>query len=376
MGIGVYSVVSAVIFFNIGLLVIKHFRRNTTFLVQRSTIVLAILAALAFIRLFLPLDLEHAVVISSKAILPAIIDILELPIYKGLSIGSALLAVWAAGTVFILCKTLYVLVQEIRRIRKYTIIEDARIEQIAKACLPGEAAVVVTPNVDVPMATGIRKAYIYVPPLILSDEEIRLILLHEYQHVKNRDVCLKLVYLGLKAVFWWNPVVYIFQQEVENLLELRCDAAVTKDMLEQDRVTYLETILNVMKQLAWHHVKPLAGAASLISIKNQGFTQQRFEVVLNQKDNYNRRKTIRSICIIVIVFLCSYFVILQPTHDAPDIPGGYTEVTRDNAYITVDKNDVMELYVDGEFYETVDEEELKLPPCSDLEIIKKEEVNE
>ena len=39
-----------------------------------------------------------------------------------------------------------------------------------------------------------------------------------------------------------------FELEIENMLELRCDLASTKGMERNERVEYLEAILNVMKQ--------------------------------------------------------------------------------------------------------------------------------
>ncbi|NBI62891.1 M56 family metallopeptidase [Clostridiales bacterium] len=258
--------------------------------------------------------------------------------------------------------------------RKFQTTEDARIQKIADSCLPDQVTVLVSSDVAVPMVTGIRRAYVYVPPLALSDGEWRLVLRHEYQHFRGKDIYIKLFYLILEAVFWWNPVVRFFHRELENLLELRCDSAMTKAMTEKERVTYLEAILNVMKQVAWRDVKQLNGAASLVDVKRQGFMRQRFEVILN-KAAVSKGRSIRNVCIIVIVFVCSYFVVVQPGWypTVEDHGGGeIVEVTKENAYIRVDKNGTYQLYVDGKIFGTVEEKDLDVPPHDELDIIREE----
>lgn len=360
MDMSVYSLITAIVFFNIGLVIVRVFRRNTGFLVQNSTAVLLLLALLSLIRAMFPLDLEHAFVLQSETVYASIVDVLHMPLGGKISVGGALLAAWLLGSLAFLCKSAYGLIREFWQVRKFQTTEDARIQEIADSCLPDQVTVLVSLDVAVPMVTGIRRAYVYVPPLALSDEEWRLVLRHEYQHFRGKDIYIKLFYLILEAVFWWNPVVRFFHRELENLLELRCDSAVTKAMTEKERVTYLEAILNVMKQVAWRDVKQLNGAASLVDVKRQGFMRQRFEVILN-KAAVSRGKSVRNICIIVIVFVCSYFVVVQPGWypTEEDYGGGeIVEVTKENAYIKLDKNGTYQLYVDGEYWFDVKEDEL------------------
>ncbi len=374
MDMSVYSLATAIVFFNVGLVIVRVFRRNTGFLVKNSTVTLLLLALLSLIRAMFPLDLEHAFVLQSETVYASIVDVLHMPLGGKISVGEALLAAWLLGSLAFFCKSAYGLVREFWQVRKFQVTEDARIQEIADRCLPDQVAVFVSPDVAVPMVTGIRKAYVYVPPLTLADEEWQLVLRHEYQHFAGKDIYVKLFYLVLEAVFWWNPVVRFFHQELENLLELRCDSAVTKGMTEKEQVTYLEAILGVMKQVAWRDVRQLNGAASLVDVKRQGFMRQRFEVILN-KAAVSKGRSIRNVCIIVIVFVCSYFVVVQPGWypTEEDYGGGeIVEVTKENAYIKLDKNGVMELYVDGEIFGTVEENELDTPPYDELNIVREE----
>lgn len=374
MDMSVYSLATAIVFFNVGLVIVRVFRRNTGFLVKNSTVTLLLLALLSLIRAIFPLDLEHAFVLQSETVYASIVDVLHMPLGGKISVGGTLLAAWLLGSLAFLCKSAYGLIREFWQVRKFQTTEDARIQEIADSCLPDQVTVLVSPDAAVPMVTGIRRAYVYVPPLTLSDEEWRLVLCHEYQHFAGKDIYVKLFYLILEAVFWWNPVVRFFHRELENLLELRCDSAVTKAMTEKERVTYLETILSVMKQVAWRDVKQLNGAASLVDVKRQGFMRQRFEVILN-KAAVSKGRSARNICIIVVAFVCSYFIVVQPGwYPTVEDYGGGTplEVTKENAYIKLDKNGTYQLYVDGEYWFDVKEDELDTLSRDKLDIIREE----
>lgn len=374
MGMSVYSLATAIVFFNIGLVIVRVFRRNTGFLVHNSTAVLLVLALLSLIRALFPLDLEHAIVLQSEIVYASVVDVLCMPLGGKMSIGQTLLMIWFVGSLMVVCKSAFDLAREFWHVKRFQSINDTRIQKIADGCLPDKAVVLVSPDAGVPMVTGIRKAYIYVPPLTLADEEWELVLRHEYQHFRGKDIYVKLFYLILEAVFWWNPVVRVFHRELENLLELRCDSAVTKAMTEKERVTYLEAILSVMKQVTCRDVKQMKGAASLVDVKRQGFMQQRFEVILN-KAVASKGRSARNVCVIMIAFLCSYFVVVQPGwHPTVEDYGGGTplEVTKENAYITVDKNGTYKLYVDEEFWFDVKEDELNVPPYDELDMVREE----
>ena len=63
----------------------------------------------------------------------------------------------------------------------------------------------------------------------------KIILQHEFCHVKGNDLLIKLFYNLLLVIFWWNPLTYRFRKELDNLLELRCDLRITKDMNEWEK---------------------------------------------------------------------------------------------------------------------------------------------
>jgi uncharacterized protein (TIGR03435 family) len=62
-----------------------------------------------------------------------------------------------------------------------------------------------------PVAMGIRKPVVILPAALyqsIGNEELRAILLHELAHIHHSDHVLGLLQEFVKALYWWNPLVY------------------------------------------------------------------------------------------------------------------------------------------------------------------------
>ena len=371
-GVSYYSLITAFICFNIGLIILAILRRQNRFLIKNSISVLIILLLLSVIRLIIPLDLSNAYVIQSVRMLPFIKQCLNSTLYDQLTWGNALLMVWAAGIAYVLLKSLIIFYCEIKRLTKYVAIEDEQVERIRKENPFCHAKITVSPCIDMPKVTGVIRPHIYLPKLLLSDKEVRTILTHEIQHVKNGDILIKMIYIVLKAICWWNPIIHRLQNELEYLLELRCDAKITDSMNRLERISYLETILHVLRQTNGHSDRVQLSVANFANTSLDSFTHQRFELLLNDDPTKSAKK--QFLCLIIPVFLLSYFVILQPAYfpSAEELSGQFT-ISNDNSYIAVYEDGTMELYVEDQFYDTVSVEDIKTEPYQSLKRITKGE---
>ena len=328
-----YAVCAAIVYFNLAMLVVALLARRTSFLVKYSTSLLLLFAVLGVLRMLVPLDLREACVIESYTAYPAVRDALRSPLpLSGVSIttGELLLLVWLAGTVTVLLKKALQLLREHRALARLPRVESPAVRAAAARLDLQNAEIVVSPQVCVPMSAGLFRAHIYLPDIALPEEEWTLILAHEYQHIRSHDTLIRLFYLLLLALFWWNPVVYWFQKTLDQLLELRCDANVTKDMDEGEKERYLAAILDVVRKLRGSGLARPAAASALV-YRHPSSTVQRFDVVLNGRKKSEKVQAALS-ALAVCVFLLSYFVILQPC-TAP--PADTVSITPENAYILI-----------------------------------------
>ena len=75
----------------------------------------------------------------------------------------------------------------------------------------------------------------------LKEEEVEQILSHEMVHVKQRHTLDLLFFEIQKIIFWFNPLIYIYQSRISVLHEYIADAGVVKNVEKQD---YFQQLLN------------------------------------------------------------------------------------------------------------------------------------
>ncbi|NJY62055.1 blaR1 peptidase M56 [Salinimicrobium sp. CDJ15-81-2] len=75
----------------------------------------------------------------------------------------------------------------------------------------------------------------------LSEKEREQILSHELVHVRQRHTLDLLFFEFLKIIFWFNPLIYIYQSRISTIHEFLADAGVIKNV---EKRTYFEQLLN------------------------------------------------------------------------------------------------------------------------------------
>lgn len=360
-----YSIAAGIAWFTLVLVFIAALQKRTGFMLRASAQLLLFAAALALVRMLLPLDFRQAYVIQSFHIYPAIMAFLRRPLFGWLKVCQVFLLVWVLGSAAVLGYEIWALLAASRHRKCYRRIPS---QQAAKRAglLPGD--IVVSSDVAVPMAAGLFRPKMYLPLLTLTDEELDWIVRYETQHIKGKDVWLKLLYTLLQAALWWNPFVWYFARELDSILELRCDQLVLRGRSEGERHAYVQTLLQVTTQLcAGRRHYPASAVTFARPVKKSALTR-RAELILHTPPRH-RRQTIAAGLLCLVLFAASYFVILQPAGAPPEADlAGEVVVTPDNAYLVHTKDDTYELWVDGFFFTTFEKSELYSKPLCDLEI--------
>jgi serine-type D-Ala-D-Ala endopeptidase (penicillin-binding protein 7) len=101
-------------------------------------------------------------------------------------------------------------------------------------------------EIAVPLTTGIFRPVILIPMALvrsLSPAELRDVLAHETQHVRNRDVFAGALQSVVVALWWFHPLAHWLASEARTLREERCDDALLAHGT-CDRGHYARTLLN------------------------------------------------------------------------------------------------------------------------------------
>lgn len=113
------------------------------------------------------------------------------------------------------------------------LVNFVRLKRMLSSChlwrCAGRSQLLLSDRALVPFsARGLRRHYVVIPSELLArPEDLKLVLKHEFQHVRQGDVTWEIALEFLRPLFFWNPFFYIWKSEVERLRELACDQKVT-----------------------------------------------------------------------------------------------------------------------------------------------------
>ncbi len=102
-------------------------------------------------------------------------------------------------------------------------------EQVRRACgLPSPVRLLQSDRPDLLITWGWRRPKVLLPAAAhdWSDERLRIVLTHELAHIARRDWVVQLAAEALRAVYWFNPLVWIACRRLRAESERACDDAV------------------------------------------------------------------------------------------------------------------------------------------------------
>jgi bla regulator protein BlaR1 len=108
--------------------------------------------------------------------------------------------------------------------------------------------VLMSSAVESPAVTGLLRPLLLLPagfPRGFSDAEARLILLHEFTHVKRRDLPVNWLVCVLHSMHWFNPLLWFAFARMREDRELACDAQVLSLGKTDRRADYGHALLKL-----------------------------------------------------------------------------------------------------------------------------------
>jgi hypothetical protein len=168
-------------------------------------------------------------------------------------------------------------------------------------------------------------------------------------------------------IFWWNPLVYMYQKQISNLIEIYVDYKVTKNMNTQQKCDYVKCIFKVYETISYPGKTKPKYVTPLIYADSDKNLLKRFCLIKNIK------RTDIPMCALAVLLFTAYFYVsckyvVQPCWKSP-IPE-YSEEEIDfnssNSYI-VEEDDGYTLYYNGERFLQVE----NLNKFSNVPVIKK-----
>lgn len=332
--ISFWSLFSAFLWFGLASLLLHVLRQHTSFLMHHGVAALSVLVVLTIVRLLLPLDSGHMIVLRSYKLLPALDNALKHELWEGFSIAQLLIGLWISGALlgvaYIVCGVL----RDQWRLRQLPVVPmSPQVQAVVQKCDLHTGAVRITSEIFTPMVTGFLHPTIYLPNYEYTESDLFWILKHEASHIAGYDAWLRLGFLLFRCLFWWNPFVHLSQKSVDDILELRCDKAVLSNADTSERVEYVEALYHTANH-ARQSTLFFAGAGTFVQPKKAGILAVRAKVAMDDPHPHSR-KTLAALALTLVLFGVSYIFILQPARFPPPMDDGpeIFQITPETAYL-------------------------------------------
>ena len=361
-----YSIVMSLIFFTASIVIIDLiFGKN-----KRPRLLWYLVPLfLSVVRIFFPVEIIDLKKFRSWYLYPFFQEILKS------RIGDLLFIVWGIGIIlaFILLVRQFIFLNGIKR-REIPILNDDREMKICTQLLDKMqytrgVTLGKTSECVVPSCVGYFHLHILLPKdtYILTDEEIKCVLLHEINHYMENDLWVRLFFQILKCILWWNPVVYFLYNNIVQLTELRCDKKVYCNLSKEEEVAYISAIYYSITKNRYDEELP----AGFIGSTLNRYFKQRVALLKEPYRGIEWKKTSLVIALCILVFLASYTVVIQPATlpNMNEIEGEKVyEESKGQAFLLKLSNGKY-LYIDenGMQRATLSEEEIQKPPYNKLE---------
>ena len=92
-----------------------------------------------------------------------------------------------------------------------------------------------------------RKLVLPTAALQLTDEQLRMVMLHELGHVRRHDIGANWLLALVQAIQWWNPVYWLAAARF-CLREQACDAFALQRLNGESARAYSELLLRLLEQ--------------------------------------------------------------------------------------------------------------------------------
>jgi len=150
-----------------------------------------------------------------------------------------------------------------------------------------------------PLIIGIIRPTLLLPKTNITPEQLHNVLAHEMTHVKRNDILYKWFVSIVKCIHWFNPAIYFISKQINIDCEISCDLAVVKEMDEQAKKGYVETILAL---LTHNNSKAIPLTTGMTG--NKKTLKRRFTMIKKRK-NIGKITQILSTVLAVIIFTTS-----------------------------------------------------------------------
>lgn len=240
--------------------------------------------------------------------------------------------IWITITILLLAYNLFMYINFLSREKKYFCKVynkeiDFIISNICNILGLNKVDYKFSDSITTPMVVGLFKKTIILPSDITSIENYDMVLKHEIIHIKNKDIECKFLLLFLRIVYWFNPIIYKFVEQIDEVLELRCDEIVLENQSQEYKIKYAQVLLN---QIEFNRKQRYVFSMNFAN--KRGNIMRRFSNIV---DKTKKKNVIGISCVTAGIIIVSSAIIFS-------IPSVNFAVFKENGLEEIENNTILE----------------------------------
>lgn len=221
-------------------------------------------------------------------------------INNSLGIFKVLFIIWIVGVVVFIVWNIYCYYRFITYIMSNSY-EDKRFDDILyryklKLNIKSNVAIIKSNSVKSPVVIGIVNPKIIFPSNIKYNNKLDPIINHELIHIKRKDLLIKFIQIGITAIHWFNPIIYMLNNNMEKWCEISCDEIVAEDLSYEERKEYGNMILNVIE-----NVSLTSSSLCLYLCNDKKYIKRRLVMMLNAEKSSKIKSIFAGLLVVGVV---------------------------------------------------------------------------
>jgi bla regulator protein blaR1 len=146
------------------------------------------------------------------------------------------------------------------------IVEEAR----AQLHIRRGIVAIESPLIDGPALHGVFRPTLLLPEGMcgaFDRDELRHVVLHELAHLRRHDVAVNWLVNAVRALHWFNPLVWFAVARIQEERELACDELTLSCLHPHERLGYGRTILKLVER--FRSAEPVPALVGIVNRKQQ-----------------------------------------------------------------------------------------------------------
>ena len=226
----------------------------------------------------------------------------------GLMLGPALCIAWFGGVLILGGLAAWRYYQWRLTIRTARQVSDGRLLKILddvrqEVGIRRPVALASLTHLGSPAVFGIWRIHLLLPETtlkLLSDQEWRLVFLHEMTHIRNCDTLLNTLLIAVQFLHWFNPFVWIALRRLRADRELVCDAIVVERLKIPERLGYAQVLLRLAEVIS---EGPRAFASAVPVVSRASEIKTRVTMIKHHRQSSSTARAVTIACILLLGFL-------------------------------------------------------------------------